>query len=57
MRKTRGFFKKNGQTYYVEWDSDAISDSGDDEEDNKSSKGVASIAIKKVPSLFSSPLS
>ena len=40
--------KKNGQTYFVEWDSDASSD-----DDDKPSKGVAGIAIKEAPSLFS----
>jgi len=56
-KKRKKFFKKkkNGQAYYVEWDSDASSDSDDDDEDNKPSKGVAGIAIKKAPSLFSSP--
>ena len=45
--------KKNDQAYFVEWDSDASSD--DDDDDDKPSKGVAGIAIKEVPSLFSTP--
>ena len=45
--------KKNGQAYFVEWDSDASSD--DDDDDDKPSKGVAGIAIKEAPSLFSTP--
>jgi hypothetical protein len=45
--------KKNGQAYFVEWDSDASSD--DDDDDDKPSKGVAEIAIKEAPSLFSTP--
>ena len=44
--------KKNGQAYFVEWDSDA---SSDDDDDDKPSKGVAGIAIKEAPSLFSTP--
>ena len=44
--------KKNGQAYFVEWDSDA---SSDDDDDDKLSKGVAGIAIKEAPSLFSTP--
>src|SRR6185436_9214233 len=47
--------KKNGQTYFVEWDSDASSDDDDDDDDDKPSKGVAGIAIKEAPSLFSTP--
>ena len=46
--------KKNDQTYFVEWDSDASSDD-DDDDDDKPSKGVARIAIKEAPSLFSTP--
>jgi hypothetical protein len=56
--KKKKFFKKkkNGQAYYVEWDSNASSDSDDDDDgDDKPSKGIASIAIKEAPSLFSSP--
>ena len=45
--------KKNGQAYFVEWDSDASSDDGDVDDDDKLSKGVAGIAIKEAPSLFS----
>ena len=46
--------KKNGQAYFVEWDSDASSyDDDDDDDDDKPSKGVAGIAIKEAPSLFS----
>ncbi|PVH64300.1 hypothetical protein PAHAL_2G231700 [Panicum hallii] len=48
--------KKNGQPYFVEWDSDASSDDDDDDDDDdKPSKGVAGIAIKEAPSLFSTP--
>ena len=49
--------KKNGQAYFVEWDSDASSDDDDDDDDDddKPSKGVAGIAIKEAPSLFSTP--
>ena len=47
--------KKNGQAYFVEWDSDASSDDDDDDDDDKPSKGVAGIAIKETPSLFSTP--
>ena len=43
--------KKNGQAYFVEWNSDASSDDDDD----KPSKGVAGIAIKEAPLLFSTP--
>ena len=46
--------KKNDQAYFVEWDSDASSDD-DDDDDDKPSKGVAGIAIKEAPSLFSTP--
>ena len=49
--------KKHGQAYFVEWDSDASSDDDDDDDDDddndKPSKGVAGIAIKEAPSLFS----
>ena len=47
--------KKNGQAYYMEWDSDASSDEDDDDDDDKPSKGVARIAIKGAPSLFTTP--
>ena len=48
--------KKNGQAYYVEWDSDASSNSDDDDDDDKKiSKGLAGVAIKEAPSLFSTP--
>jgi hypothetical protein len=30
--------KRNGQVYFVEWDSNASSDENDDDEDNKPSK-------------------
>ena len=46
--------KKNGQAYFVEWNFDASSDD-DDDDDDKPSKGVAGIAIKEAPSLFSKP--
>ena len=53
-KKKKKFIKKkrNGQAYFVEWDSDA---SSDEDDDDKSSKGVAGIAIKEAPSLFSTP--
>ena len=53
-KKKKKFIKKNknGQAYFVEWDSDASSDD-DDDDDDKPSKGVAQIAIKEAPSLFS----
>jgi hypothetical protein len=43
--------KRNGQAYYIEWDSDTSFDS--DDGDDKPSKGVAGIAIKEAPSVFS----
>jgi hypothetical protein len=42
--------EKNGQAYFVEWDSDASSDK---DGDDKPSKGLAGVAIKEAPSLFS----
>jgi hypothetical protein len=50
-RKKKKFYhkKKDGKAYLVEWDSDASSD------DDSSSKLNVGIAIKKAPSLFSSP--
>ena len=56
-RKKKKFIKKkrNVQTYFVEWDSDASSDDDDDDDDDKPSKGVAGIAIKGAPSLFTTP--
>ena len=53
-KKKKKFIKKkrNGHAYFVEWDSDA---SSDDDDDDKPSKGVARIAIKEAPSLFSTP--
>jgi hypothetical protein len=49
--------KKNGKTCYVEWDSDASSDSNSDNEGDEkpSKKGLAGIAIKETPSLFGTP--
>ncbi|CAO2038807.1 unnamed protein product [Urochloa humidicola] len=58
-KKKKKFFKrsKNGQAYFVEWDSDASSDSDSDSDsdDDSTSKGLAGIAIKEAPSLFSKP--
>jgi hypothetical protein len=52
--KRKKYYKKekNGQAYFVEWDSDASSDEDDDE---KPSRGLARVAIKEAPSLFSKP--
>jgi hypothetical protein len=51
-KKKKIYNKKNdAKAYLVEWDSD---DSLDDDDDT-SSKLNAGIAIKEVPSLFSSP--
>jgi hypothetical protein len=52
--KRKKYYKKekNGQAYFVEWDSHASSD-GDD--DDKPSRGLAGVAIKEAPSLFSKP--
>jgi hypothetical protein len=52
--KRKKYYKKekNGQAYFVEWDSDASSDKDDDD---KPSKGLAEVAIKEAPSLFSKP--
>jgi hypothetical protein len=48
--------KKNGKTCYVEWDSNASSDSDSSDGDVKpSKKGLADIAIKEAPSLFDTP--
>jgi hypothetical protein len=49
--KKKKYFKKekNGQAYFVEWDSDESSDDKDD----KPSSALAGIAIKEAPSLFS----
>jgi hypothetical protein len=49
--------KKNGKTCYVEWDSDASSDSdsSDDDDIKPSKKGLAGIVIKRAPSLFDTP--
>jgi len=59
-KKKKKFIKKkrNGQAYFVEWDFDISSDDDnddDDDDDDKPSKSVAGIAIKKAPSLFSTP--
>jgi hypothetical protein len=44
--------EKNGQAYFVEWDYDA---SSDEDDDDKPSRGLAGVAIKEAPSLFSKP--
>jgi hypothetical protein len=46
--------KKTGKTCYVEWDSDATSDSNSDDE-KPSKKGLVGIAIKEASSLFDTP--
>lgn len=46
--------KKKGHTYYVEWDSDASSDSDDEK---STSKSLAGIAINKKLSIFNTPSS
>jgi hypothetical protein len=43
---------ENGQAYFVEWDYDA---SSDEDDDDKPSRGLAGVAIKEAPSLFSKP--
>jgi hypothetical protein len=50
--KRKKYYKKekNGQAYFVEWDSNA---SSDEDDDDKPSKGLAGVAIKE--SLHSSP--
>lgn len=49
------YTKKIGKACYVDWDSDASSDSDSSDEDDKpSKKSLAGIAIKEVPSLFDS---
>jgi hypothetical protein len=52
VQKRKKYYKKekNGQAYFVEWDSDA---SSDEDDDDKPSKGLAGVAIKEAPSLFS----
>jgi archaellum component FlaC len=50
--------KKNGKACYVEWDSDASSDSNSnaaDDDAKPSKKGLVSIAIKEAPSLSNTP--
>jgi hypothetical protein len=49
--------KKNGKACYVEWDSDAISDSSsnDDDDVKPSKKGLVDIDIKDSPYLFDTP--
>jgi hypothetical protein len=47
--------KKNGKSCYVEWDSDASSNSDSDDDEKPSKKGLASSAIKEAPSLFDTP--
>jgi hypothetical protein len=50
--KRKKYYKKekNDQAYFVEWDSDA---SSDEDDDDKPSRGLAGVAIKEAPSLFS----
>jgi hypothetical protein len=52
--KRKKYYKKekNGQAYFVEWDSYA---SSDEDDDDKPSRGLAGVAIKEAPSLFSKP--
>jgi hypothetical protein len=52
--KRKKYYKKekNDQAYFVEWDSDA---SSDEDDDDKPSRGLAGVAIKEAPSLFSKP--
>jgi hypothetical protein len=52
--KRKKYYKKdkNGQAYFVKWDSDA---SSDEDDDDKRSSGLAGVAIKESPSLFSKP--
>jgi hypothetical protein len=52
--KRKKYYKKekNGQAYFVEWDSDA---SSDEDGDDKPSRGLVGVAIKEAPSLFSKP--
>jgi hypothetical protein len=51
--KRKKYYKeKNVQAYFVEWDSDA---SSDEDDDDKPSRGLAGVAIKQAPSLFSKP--
>jgi hypothetical protein len=54
VHKRKKYYKKekNGQAYFVEWDSDA---SFNEDDDDKPSKGLAGVAIKEAPSLFSKP--
>jgi hypothetical protein len=49
--------KKNGKSCFVEWDSDASSDSdsSDDDGAKPSKKCLAGNAIKEAPSLFDTP--
>jgi hypothetical protein len=52
--KRKKYYKKekNGQAYFVEWDSDA---SSNEDDDDKPSRGLAGVSIKEAPSLFSKP--
>jgi hypothetical protein len=54
VSKRKKYYKKekNGQAYFVEWHSDA---SSDEDDDDKPSRGLAGVAIKEAPSLFSKP--
>jgi hypothetical protein len=51
VQKRKKYYK-NGQAYFVEWNSDA---SFDEDDDDKPSKCLAGVAIKKARSLFSKP--
>jgi hypothetical protein len=48
VSKRKKYYKKekNGQAYFVQWDSDA---SSDEEEDDNPSRGLARVAIKEAP--------
>jgi hypothetical protein len=52
--KRKKYYKneKNDQAYFVEWDSDASFDEGDDD---RPPRGLVGVAIKEAPSLFSKP--
>jgi hypothetical protein len=54
VTKRKKYYKKekNGQAYFVEWESDA---SSDEDDDDKPSSGLAGVANKEAPSLFSKP--
>jgi hypothetical protein len=52
MARRKDKEEKNGQAYFVEWNSDA---SSNEDDDDKPSRGLARVAIKEAPSLFSKP--